>query len=268
MRRSSLFRLLSMMVLMVLLVTTQGYAALLNNYVGDVAVVAWLDGQTVKVALANESTTRKSITIASEGWDQSRHPYFLNRTVVVPARSVIVEAFALSSTWRGEALAIEATAWDRRAVVEVQTQEIFRPNAYVVREQQEVSVTVDLGFLLEDPTNQYLVVDDYYRGLGQSDLGQIEVLFVEGGLRYSPTRRRIEQISPYMMLSMWAPRPRGEVTVFTFSLYRQKDDTYWNYYQDEIPGPTILVYGRDLFYQDNSHLNQLPTPSWDRSQQR
>lgn len=264
MRRKVLVQSLLMIVLMLLVVPTPSLAALRDGYVGDVAVVAWLEGDTVKVALANDSTTRKSITISSEGWDQRWRPFFLDRTLVVPARSVIVEAFSLSSTWRGEPLAIEATAWDRRAVVEVQTQEIFRPSAYVVRSQEDVSVMVDLGFLAADPDGPYLMVDDYYRGLGVDDIGQIQVRAVEGGFRWSPSQRRVERIEPYMVLSMRAPQPRNELTVFTFNLYKQSDDVYWNYYQSAIPGPTILVYGRNLAYQDNSHLIQPPTPSWNR----
>ncbi|HKM43186.1 MAG TPA: hypothetical protein VJZ70_04250, partial [Limnochordia bacterium] len=96
------------------------------------------------------------------------------------------------------------------------------------------------------------------------DSGQIQIRTVEGGFKHSPEQRRIEKIEPHMLLSMWAPQPRIDATVFSFSIYKYSDDAYWNYYQDEIPGPTILVYGRNLALQDNSHLYQPPTPSWDR----
>ena len=264
MRRSTLIQSLSIIMLMVLVASAPGLAALRDGYLGDVAVVAWLEDDIVKVALANESTTRKSVTIASEGWDQRWRPFFLDRTVVVPARTVLVEAFNLSSTWRGEPLAVQATTWDRTATIEVQSQEIFEPNAYVVRSQAEVGVRVDLGFFAADPHDSYLMVDEYYRGIAPDDTGQIQIRHVEGGFRYSPERRRVEKLEPYMMLSMWAPQPRTDVTVFSFSIYKYSDDAYWNYYQDEIPGPTILVYGRNLVLQDNSHLYQPPTPSWDR----
>jgi hypothetical protein len=251
-------------ILLVVLASAPGLAALRDGYLGDVAVIAWLEGNVVKVALANESTTRKSVTIASEGWDQSWRPFFLDRTVVLPARTVLIEAFNLTSAWRGEPLSVHVSTWDRSAVVEVQTQEIFSPNAYVVRSQSEVNVRVDLGFFAADPHNQYLMVDEYFRGLGPEETGRIQVRQVEGGVRYSPDQRRVEKIDPYMLLSMWAPQPRTDVTVFSFSVYRYSDDARWNYYQDEVPGPTILVYGRNLVLQDNSHLYQPPTPSWDR----
>jgi hypothetical protein len=108
------------------------------------------------------------------------------------------------------------------------------------------------------------MVDEYFRGLGPEETGRIQVRQVEGGVRYSPDQRRVEKIDPYMLFSMWAPQPRTDVTVFSFSVYRYSDDARWNYYQDEVPGPTILVYGRNLVLQDNSHLYQPPTPSWDR----
>lgn len=253
---------LPIILLLILVVSLPSFAALREGFVGDVAIVAWFEDETVKVALANESPSRMSITIASEGWDQRWRPFFLERTVVVPARSVIIEAFSLSSTWRGEPLVIKASAWDREALVEVQTQEIFSPSSYVVSSRDEVEVFVDLAFLAQDQEANYLMVDEYFKGLSQSDIGPIVVRTVEGGFEYSPARRRVERIRPYMVLSMRAPLPIGDMTMFSFSLYQQKDDAYWNYYELEIPGPTILVYGRNLVYQDNSHLNQPPTPPW------
>ena len=264
MRRRTLIQSFAVIMLLVLTVGAPSLAALRDGYLGDVAVIAWLEGDIVKVALANESTSRKSVTIASEGWDQRWRPFFLDRTVVLPARTVLIEAFNLTSAWRGEPLSVHVSTWDRSAVVEVQTQEIFSPNAYVVRSQSEVNVRVDLGFFAADPHNQYLMVDEYFRGLGPEETGRIQVRQVEGGFRYAPDQRRVEKIDPYMLLSMWAPQPRTDVTVFSFSVYRYSDDARWNYYQDEVPGPTILVYGRNLVLQDNSHLYQPPTPSWDR----
>jgi len=263
-RRLACIQSLAIVVLLVLVVSSPSFAQLRDGYLGDVAVVAWLDGDSVKVALANESNSRKSITIASEGWDQRWRPFFLDRTVVVPARTVLIESFNLSSTWRGEPLAVEASTWDRTTVVEVQTQEIFSPSSYVVRSGAEVNVRVDLAFFAADTQNSYLMVDDYYRGITPEDTGPIQIRRVDGGFKHSPEKRRIEKIEPYMLLSMWAPQPRGDATVFSFSVFKYSDDAYWNYYQDEVPGPTILVYGRNLSLQDNSHLYQPPTPSWNR----
>ncbi|HHT90334.1 MAG: hypothetical protein QM451_12540 [Bacillota bacterium] len=264
MRRIVAIQSFAILILLFLVTASPSMAALRDGYVGDVAVVAWLEGDTVKVALANESSTRKSITIASEGWDQRWRPFFLDRTVVLPARTVLIEAFTLSSTWRGEALAVKASTWDRKAVVEVQTQEIFKPGAYVVPANTEVEIRVDLGFFMADQEKPYLMVDEHFSGLRPDERGQITVRAVEGGLTYSSSRKRVERIEPYMILSMWSPRPRTEVTVLTFSLYKYGESARWNYYQDEVPGPTILVYGRNLALQDNSHLSQRPTPSWNR----
>lgn len=256
------FSSLLIILVLVLALTSSTFAALRDSFVGDVAVVAWLESDTVKVALANESRSRVSITISSEGWDQRWRPFFLERTVVVPARSVIVESFSLSSSWRGEPLSISASTWDRQTVVQVQTQEIFNPSSYVVRAGEEVEVMVDLAFMAADSEAMFLMVDEHYYGLNHNDIGQISVRKVEGGFEYSSAKRRLEKIRPYMLLSMWAPRQVRDMTMFSFNLYKQQDDTYWNYYQNEIPGPTILVYGRNMVFQDNSHLNQPPTPPW------
>ncbi|NMB01996.1 MAG: hypothetical protein GX971_10870, partial [Firmicutes bacterium] len=139
---------------------------------------------------------------------------------------------------------------------------IFSPSSYVVRAGEEVEVLVDLSFMAQDPDATFLMVDEYYYGLSKNDIGQITVRKVEGGFEYSSAKRRVEQIRPYMVLSMWAPKPVRDLTMFSFSLYKQNDDSYWNYYQNEVLGPTILVYGRNLVLQDNSHLNKPPTPPW------
>lgn len=262
MRKANLTHLI-LIFLTILVVTTPGLAALREAYVGDVLVVAWLDDQVMKVALANDSMSRKSITLASAGRDQRWQPYFYERTVVVPARTVVVEAFRLSSNWRGEPLEIEATAWERRAVIEVQTSEIFKPKSYVVRAQEEVEVEVDLGFILEGHGPLRLTVDEYYRGWGTAESGRIQVMSVEGGFRQGRLRNSIEFVNPHMILSMRAPNPRGDSTVFTFSLYQQREGGHWNYHQDEVQGPTILVYSRNLQLRDNSHLSEPPSPSWE-----
>ena len=106
MRRLACIQSFAIVIVLVLLVSSPSFATLRDGYLGDVAVVAWLEGDTVKVALANESNSRKSVTLASEGWDQRWRPFFLDRTIVVPARTVLVESFNLSSTWRWEPLAL------------------------------------------------------------------------------------------------------------------------------------------------------------------
>lgn len=256
MRRFSSLNTLIAALFVILLVASPSAAALRDGWVGEVGVVAWLEGDTVKVALANGGRSRVQITLASESLDQRWRPYFQERTILVPARTVVVEAFTLSSSWRGEPLVVRASAWDREAVVEVQTSQIFRPSTYVAEAREEVEVVVDLNFMNQDEQTAYLVVDEYYKGLAQTDTGQIVVRRVEGGWDYSEARRRVERIAPSMVLSLWAPHPLRDVTIISFSVYKVKDDAYWNYYEDEVPGPTILVYGRNMAYQDNTHLNR------------
>jgi len=262
-RRLSSVQALTAAVFIVVLLASPAAAAMRDGWLGDMAVVAWLEDSTVKVALANGGTSRLTVTLTSEGWDQRRRPFFLDRTLVVPARTVVIEAFNLNSTWRGEPVAVKVSDWDREAVVEVQTQEIFSPSSYVVRSQEELQVFVDLAFLAPERETVTLVVDDVYRGLGQSDVGEITVKSVEGGFYFSPARQRVEWIDPYMILTMQAPRPQREVTTFSFSVYKVPEDARGRYSDQEIEGPTILVFSRQLAYQDNSHLSSPPTPAWD-----
>lgn len=267
MRKSNLLILL-ILVCLVLSVTSPSLASMRDSYLGDVAMVAWLDGLTVKVALANESNTRKSITIASQGWDQRWRPFFLERTILVPARSVTIESFNLVSSWRGEPLAVAASTWDRAAVVPVQTSEIFKPDFYVVRAQTDLDVAVDLNFLLTDNKPMSLTVDDQYQvlssfGFSPQDRDRIQVRSVDGGFKYVPSRNRVEFYRPKMILSMRTPSARSEVMLLTFSIFKQEEGEYWSPFKYEVPGPTILIYGRNLVFRDNSHLSQPPTPAWD-----
>ncbi|MDI9465481.1 hypothetical protein [Candidatus Darwinibacter acetoxidans] len=257
MRRLSIYS-FAIPMIVVLLLASPAAAALRDGWLGDVAVVAWLEEETVKVALANGGRSRVTITLSPEGWDQRWRPFFSDRTIVVPARTVVIEAFHLNSTWRGEPLAVRLNAWDRTAVVDVQTSEIFRPQAYVVRAQDEVQVFVDLGFLAAERGGAYLVVDENYWGFGEGDVGEIAVDSVEGGFFFSPVRRRVEWMDPYMVLSMRAPRAQRGVTTFTFNLYKVQERPEQRYLEEEVAGPTILVYDRSMAYQDNTHLSSPP----------
>lgn len=255
-------RVLLFVVLVGALTVTPSYANLRDAFVGDVLVVAWVEDQTVKVALANDSFSRKSITIASAERDYRWQPYFLERTIVVPARTVVIESFRLNSNWQGGPLKVELSAWERSTVLEAQTSEIFKPRSYVVRAQEELEIQVDLSFLLEGSHALQLTVDDQYRGWAGGESGSIQIKSVEGGFKRGQYRNTVEFVSPSMLLSLRSPIPRGESTVISFNLYKQRDGMGWNYYKEEVPGPTILVYNRNLQLRDNSHLAQPPTWEW------
>lgn len=249
--------------LVVLLVVTPSYANLRDAFVGDVLVVAWLEDQTIKVALANDSFSRKSITISSAELDYRWQPYFPDRTIVVPARTVVIEGFRLNSNWEGGPVKVELSAWERKAVITAQTSEVFKPSSYVVRAQEDLDIRVDLSFLLEGSNALQLTVDEHYRGWAGGESGPIQIKLVEGGFKRGQYRNTVEFISPSMQLSLRSPIPRGESTVISFNVYKQREGAGWNYYREEVTGPTILVYNRGLQLRDNSHLAQPPSPSWD-----
>lgn len=249
-------------VLSLAVVFTPIVAAQYDAYIGDVLMIAWLEDDYVKVALANESFSRKSVALASNAWDQRWRSSVFERTILVPARTVVIEAFPLSQHWRGETLEVEAKAWESRGVVEVQTSRIFRPSSYVVQAREQLEVPVDLAILQSQMGVYRLVVDDYTKGTGIFEPGLIQIETVDGGFKIGRARNSVEFVSPRLTLSMNAPRPMGDTAAFTFSIYKQRDSGRWSYAQDEIPGPVLLVYSRSLDLQDNSHLARPQAPTW------
>lgn len=75
MRRLSIYS-FAIPMIVVLLLASPAAAALRDGWLGDVAVVAWLEEETVKVALANGGRSRVTITLSPEGWDQRWRPSF------------------------------------------------------------------------------------------------------------------------------------------------------------------------------------------------
>ena len=244
-----------LVVLVVVLLSVPVMAAPRDAYLGDLAVVSWLEQDTVMVAIANESSSRKSVTVSTDTWDSRWRPVFSDRTVLVPARTIIVEAFTLSSYWRGDPVSIEISEWSRSITVEAQMSDIMQPTAYVIRANDEWEVKVDLAFLMDSREPVRLVIDDFYQVAGSGSRGRIQVKKFEGGLEYFPSRNSIEFVKPYMVLSMKAPQ-LNNVGVMTFSMFRVVD-TYRGY-QEEIIGPTVLVYGRNLRFTDNTHITPEP----------
>lgn len=256
-------RYLFLTIVVVILAATPSYANLRDAFVGDVLVVAWLEDQTVKVALANDTYSRKTITISSAERDYRWQPYFSERTIVIPAQTVVIEGFRLNSNWQGAPLKVEVSAWERRAVVAVQTPEIFRPGSFVVRAQEDLLVQVDLSFLLEGSSALRLTVDDLYRGWAAGESGPIQIKSVEGGFKRGQYGNSVQFVSPTMLLYLRSPAPRGDVTVINFSMYKQYESSNWSGYKEEVAGPTIMVYNRNLQLRDNSHLAEPPGPTWE-----
>lgn len=235
--------------LTVFLLAVPALAAPSGARFGDLAVVAWLETNEVRVALANESNSSQFVLIRAVTTDSRWRPVFAERSVSVPARSVILETLPLSLSWKNDPLFIEVGPWYQYVELEVQTTEIMNPSAYIVKSGQELDVDVDLLFLLEGPEKTRLVIDDYYQMINSITRGPIWVRSVEGGFKYFPARRSVEYVQPQLLLSMQAPQ-LNNAGILTFKLVKMVEG--FRGYRETIAGPTVLVYGRNLRFTDET----------------
>lgn len=241
--------------LVILLVTVPISAAPKDVYLGDVAVVSWLERDTVLVVLANESPNSVAVTISTNIWDSRWRPVFTERTVTVPGRSIVQEAFHLNSSWNNEPLTIRVSQRNYAITVDVQIPDVFKPTSYVVRANEQIEVEVDLAFLLQPQSQGRLVVDDFAQVYGTNSREPIKIKSVEGGFKYASARNTIEYVQPWMLLTMKAPQLNG-TGVMTFSLFKETD--VYRGYREETWGPTILVYGKNLRFAESTHETTLP----------
>lgn len=226
-----------------------------NGYLGDVAAVSWLDRDAVIVVLANESSSSSVVTVSTNIWDSRWRPIFTERTITVPARSLVQEVFYLNEPLSNEPLTIRLSQRNRATTLNVQTSDLFKPTAYVVQANENISVEVDLSRFLTERENLRLMVDEYYRVNGSNTKGAVEIKKLEGGLR-SGARNSIEFVQPLLELSMRAPQLNG-VAILTFNMKKGQTDYGWGRGED-IQGPSILVYGRNLRFSESKEDPLLP----------
>jgi len=212
-------------------------------YLGDVMSIAWMDGDTLKVALANNSNTRSAITVSTDTWDSRWRPVFTDRTVTVPGKTIVVVSINPSTPRRGESINVKISEARRSVEVPVQTETIFGVSSYVVPSNTQLSFDVGLDFMFAEPRLERLVVDKDYQIVGSRERGPIQVENVGGGLRYVPSRNSIEFTAPKMVLRMRTPQTNN-LAVVTFSLF--KEFSGYRPATEEVPGPTLLVYGRNF----------------------
>ena len=213
-------------------------------YLSDITSIAWMDGEELNVALANTSGTRSVITISTDTWDSRWRPVFSDRTVTVPGRTIVIVSIKPSEPRRGESINVKISEYRRSVEVPVQTASIFGTKQYVVPANSNISFTVDLGVMFTLPRPDRLTVDSHYEVLGSRGRGPIKVESFEGGLKYVPSRNSIEYTDPSMVLSMRTPQTNG-LEVITFSISKAFTSGFRRY-EEEVPGPTLLVYGRNL----------------------
>lgn len=213
-------------------------------YLGNITAIAWLEGNSVlNVAIANESNTRSVVTISTDTWDSRWRPIFSDIRVAVPARSIIVESIRIEPPRRGESLEVVITESRRGVTVPVQETSLFKTTSYVVEANSTWEVEVDLMSVFTDSRVRRLILDDFYTATGSSGRGRIQVSAFEGGWKYVASRNAVEYADPEMTLSMRTPQTNG-LSALTFSISKVLDG--YRLTEEEVPGPTILVYGRNM----------------------
>jgi len=222
--------------------------------VTDVTAIAWLEGGTLSVALANSSNTRTTVTVSTNTVDSWGRPVFASRQVSIPGCTIVLETFYPGTYWRGE-LDVRVSGGFRGFKVPVQNGDIFQPDSYIVAANTQLNVRVNLDNLLDSSGQTRLVVDDYYTTQGGAQDDRIRIESIGGGLTQVRGTNTIEYVKPYMVLRMKTPNIAG-LTTLTFGMRKSEGPSNW--WQERIEGPTILVYGRNMrflgtsSYDDNS----------------
>lgn len=254
-----------LIIALVLLVVISGTALAVQPreaYLGSITAIAWLEGDNVlKVAMANESNLRSMVTLSTRVLDSRLRPVLpeTRYVVTVPARSIVVETVRLRPVMRGETIDVTLSEGRRSVSVPIQEGGIFKPTSYIVEANTAVEVVVDLPALLTDSRVTRIVLDDFYESSGSPSRGRIQVKSFEGGWKYIPSRNSIEYVQPELVLSMRAPQTFGLATM-TFSIRKIVDG--YRIVEEEIPGPTILVYGRNLRFTSSDSPSNGSDTGW------
>lgn len=240
------------LIVFLLVLLAAGSAAAWDDYGygSSVAVVAWLEGTTLNVALGNTSNNRTTVTISTTTNDAWGRPIFPSRQVNIPGRTIVVETFYPSTPGWGEKLtSVRISEGFRSSSVPVQEPGIFKLDSYVVPANTNLTISVELDRLLDDSGRTRIVVDDYYTtsdGYGQD---RIRIDSVGGGPTQVRGSNAIEYVKPFLVLKTKAPNI-PTLTTFTFGL--NKVDSSYNWWQERFEGPTIMVYGRNMRFSESS----------------
>lgn len=214
-----------------------------DAYLDSVLAIAWLEGKTLQVAVANPGNSRTTVTISTPTVDVWGRSVFSNRRVDVPGRTIVQESFTLEPARRGQKLQVELSEGYRSMLVEVQDSDLIQVQEYIIPAGKEWRAGVDPAFLLDSPEGTRLNIDDYYQtGEGYSK-EPIRISLSEGGFRLVRFSNAVEYLKPRLTISLIAPQISG-LTTLTFGM--QKTGTGYERRGEEIPGPTLLVYGRNI----------------------
>ena len=212
----------------------------------NVEAIAWYDGSELNVAIANSFNGRTTVTISTPTVDAWGRQVFLSRRVDVPGRTIIQETFYPNTPRRNEELIVRVSEGYRSMDVPVQITGIMDPESYVVSANTHWTVAVDVDFLLHDSGRTRLVIDDYYQTSDGFNRDRIRVESLQGGLsQVRGNSNTIEYVKPSLVLTMKTPNTNN-LTTMTFGIRKTDGTSSWR--DEQIQGPIVMVYGRNMRY--------------------
>lgn len=233
--------------LLLLFVTFPVFALSPNIIPGDgIVAIAWQEGNTWQVAVGNPNNTRSTVTISTPTLDVWGRPVFTSRRVTIPGRTIVQESFTPEVPRRGAEPRILIKEGYRSWEIDVQSSEILMVKEFVIPANTDWEAAIDLGFLWGVGDGIRLVIDDNYSTSEGRQRGPVTLTLVEGGLRRVGYSNSIEFVRPKAHVKLRTP-PGAGLTVLTFGM-RVEGGEYGRR-GEEIPGPTILVYGRNIRFQ-------------------
>lgn len=227
----------------------------LDSYGQTPVAISWRESDTIYIALVNSSSSRQSYTL--EVYDTQRRTTLIRAEVLVPSRSVLIEALNPRETGKARFPIEEVTIYSgyRSRTIKIQDNPYFTVDNYVVPANSNIKVGVDFIGIRGNNTAGRLEVDPDYRMYVGNRTGSISIDF-EGGYSYK-YRNTIEYRPPFMELSMRTPSIYG-TDLLTFGVTHYPEGTWRSSY---LYGPVLLVYGTDyrVINNTNSPLSSTST---------
>lgn len=243
---------ISLVLLLALIITlpVSAYTAReLASFSDSPVAIAWMEGNSVYVAIANESNVRQNYTI--EVYDNHRRATLDRISTTVPSRTVLIEELNPKRTGNARFQISEVVIYssNRTKTIVVQKDDLFEVKNYVVPANSNVTVGVDFAAIKGNSSQGRLVFDQTFRLSGNNRTGQITVSRFESGYNYTSWGNEINYSAPSLELGMRIPRMQG-VSILSFGMTHYSDrfgarDFYY--------APALIVYGDDFRLIDSSN---------------
>ena len=246
---------LLLVVVLCLLVSIPAYAYTakdLASFTDSPVAIAWADGGTIYVAIANEATARRQMTI--ELYDRYGRNPVERATLIVPSRTVMIESF--SPRFASDVEEVIIYSYSRTKKIVVQRDDLFSVRDYVVPANSSFTVGVDFHAIKGNSNSGSLVIDQNFQISGTNRSGQINVSTFDNGYNYN-WGNTIQYYKPSLELRMWIPWMQG-VGVLSFGITHLPD---WPGSRTYYYAPAVLVYGEDFRLVDVTNYPKPNTPA-------